>query len=460
MTRTFQWVALMLVGAVAATGCAATWDRGPRHIGYDEISSFYDDLAPYGTWVDLPAYGAVWCPDGLSSSWQPYTVGYWVSTDDGWFWVSEDPWGSVPYHYGRWAFDGEYGWVWVPGDVWAPAWVAWRYGSGWVGWAPLPPDIPWQVNVGIEFYGSDLDRHIDTHYWSFTNAQDFGTQRKRVRVERSSDKNFLLKQTRNVTRYAAGPRPVEEGMRPDLIRETSGKKVERYRIVDAKKPVSKQGLEIRGRQVEVFRPSVDASDLARARERARVATQRKSPEPDPRGIERSGRKQENSGEPEDRVARPRVIRPLSPTAKERDLGEVAPEPDRRQNVGAQARNEIKAQEKRVVDAGERQVATRREEIDATARGREEAARQREDAARTREDAARTREEAVRQREEDPRHRERNAQDGERNSPNRDRSVRESEVRAREKTTPPAEPRERRENAPEGKSSSKGRTRGG
>ncbi|MCY1060360.1 hypothetical protein OV142_35060 [Nannocystis sp. SCPEA4] len=29
--------------------------------------------------------------------------------------------------------------MWVPGEVWAPAWVDWRWGGGYVAWAPLPP---------------------------------------------------------------------------------------------------------------------------------------------------------------------------------------------------------------------------------------------------------------------------------------------------------------------------------
>jgi hypothetical protein len=464
MARRAQWVALLLAGAISATGCAATWEQVPQHTGYDDVSYFYDDLAPYGTWVDVAPYGAVWCPEGLSSAWQPYTIGYWVATDDGWLWASEDPWGGVPYHYGRWAFDDFYGWVWVPGDIWAPSWVAWRYGSGWVGWAPLPPDVSWYANVGIRFSGNDLDRHIDTRYWSFTKAEDFGTHRKRVRVERSEDKTVFLKQTRNVTQYAAGPRPVEEGMRPDLIREIREKKIERYRIVDAAKPVSKQGIEIRGRQVEVFRPRVDVGELVRERDRVRAATQRKNPDPEPRAIERAGRKQENPGEPELRIAKPRVIPPQPPTEKERKLGDVALEPSRRQKSEAQARNEIKEQDKRVVDAGGRQVATRREEIDATARGREEAARQREEArnregiARQRAEAARQAEADTKQREQVARTRERNVQDGEKDPPNRNR-VEDREDRVREKSDPPAEPRERRANAPEGRGSSKARTRG-
>ena len=84
------------------------------------------------------------CRPACRADWRPYEYGHWVYTDEwGWYWVSddeEDDWGWVTYHYGRWAFDRGLGWFWVPGDEWAPAWVDWRYGDDYVGWAPLPPD--------------------------------------------------------------------------------------------------------------------------------------------------------------------------------------------------------------------------------------------------------------------------------------------------------------------------------
>ena len=70
--------------------------------------------------------------------------GRWVYTEEwGWYWVSDEEeadWGWVAFHYGRWAHDRRLGWFWVPGDEWAPAWVDWRRGDDYVGWAPLPPD--------------------------------------------------------------------------------------------------------------------------------------------------------------------------------------------------------------------------------------------------------------------------------------------------------------------------------
>ena len=75
-----------------------------------------------------------------SENWRPYTVGHWVYTDEyGWYWHSYEPFAWAVYHYGRWGYDPSYGWFWVPGDTWAPAWVEWRYGDRYVGWAPAGP---------------------------------------------------------------------------------------------------------------------------------------------------------------------------------------------------------------------------------------------------------------------------------------------------------------------------------
>ncbi len=100
---------------------------------------FYEPLGQYGHWVDVAPYGQCWYPAYVSSSWQPYANGYWLWTDGGWYWVSDEQWAWACYHYGRWAYDSYYGWLWIPETEWAPAWVSWREGDGYIGWAPLPP---------------------------------------------------------------------------------------------------------------------------------------------------------------------------------------------------------------------------------------------------------------------------------------------------------------------------------
>ena len=108
-------------------------------LGIRETSDFRGPLAAYGNWVQTDSYGVCWYPAYVDSSWRPYTNGSWQWTDDGWYWASDEPWAWATYHYGRWVYDSYYGWLWTPGTQWAPAWVSWREGDDYVGWAPLPP---------------------------------------------------------------------------------------------------------------------------------------------------------------------------------------------------------------------------------------------------------------------------------------------------------------------------------
>ncbi len=141
---------------------------------------FYNELAPYGDWVQTADYGYVWQPVGVGVGWQPYTVGQWVYTDDGWAWVSQESWGWATYHYGRWTNLRGRGWCWVPGYEWAPAWVSWRSGGGYVGWAPLPPEVVWQpsvgisVGIGISFgVGPSFYRFCPDRYFGYGNVGNF-----------------------------------------------------------------------------------------------------------------------------------------------------------------------------------------------------------------------------------------------------------------------------------------------
>ena len=105
-------------------------------------ADFYDALNPYGQWVDVPGAGEVWqpSPEVVGQEFQPYSSGgHWVNTDYGWSFDSDYEWGWATFHYGRWLWHNDYGWCWRPARVWGPAWVDWRYGGGYVGWAPLPP---------------------------------------------------------------------------------------------------------------------------------------------------------------------------------------------------------------------------------------------------------------------------------------------------------------------------------
>jgi hypothetical protein len=120
------------------------------------VNYFYDQLSPYGSWVDVDGYGRCWRPSVavVNAGWRPYCDnGYWVNTDCGWYWRSYYSWGWAPFHYGRWCSTPRFGWVWLPDSTWGPAWVAWREHDRYCGWAPLPPYAHWRPGVGIVWTG-------------------------------------------------------------------------------------------------------------------------------------------------------------------------------------------------------------------------------------------------------------------------------------------------------------------
>lgn len=120
------------------------------------IQVFYNALRPHGRWMRHSSYGDIWIPR-VGRNFHPYaTNGYWVMTNYGNTWVSDFSWGWAPFHYGRWFYDDYYGWAWIPGYEWAPAWVTWRTGGGYYGWAPMGPRMG--INIHI---------NLPINYWVF-----------------------------------------------------------------------------------------------------------------------------------------------------------------------------------------------------------------------------------------------------------------------------------------------------
>ncbi|MCX7984169.1 MAG: hypothetical protein N3A63_04640 [Bacteroidetes bacterium] len=102
-------------------------------------TTFRVALQPYGQWIVLPGEHIVWKPILVHRGWRPYTEGRWIWTHWGWYWESDEPFGWIVYHYGRWYFDPIHGWIWIPDTEWGPAWVEWRVYGDFIGWAPLQP---------------------------------------------------------------------------------------------------------------------------------------------------------------------------------------------------------------------------------------------------------------------------------------------------------------------------------
>ena len=150
------WMRIIAFVVVSVLSIATT--QAQR--GVVSLQVFYDELQPYGTWMDHGQYGYVWIPR-VDRGFVPYaTNGYWINTEYGNTWVSDYDWGWAPFHYGRWFFDDFHGWMWVPDTTWGPAWVAWRSGGGYYGWAPLMPGFGIHLSMG--YYN-----RIPHRYWSF-----------------------------------------------------------------------------------------------------------------------------------------------------------------------------------------------------------------------------------------------------------------------------------------------------
>jgi hypothetical protein len=190
-------------------------------------AEFQSALEPYGEWRRDARWGEVWVPEQRPRGWQPYSVGHWVYTDDwGWFWVSDNDeadWGWVTYHYGRWIFERRTGWIWIPGDEWAPAWVDWRRGDNYVGWAALAPDDVM------------YDYDADAAYWIFVEPRYMAAPSMRSYYLPPQRVSVVLRATVLVNRSfsvsRSGPRiAVNPGISPALIAAASHSAVPTFRV--------------------------------------------------------------------------------------------------------------------------------------------------------------------------------------------------------------------------------------
>ncbi len=167
------------------------------------VDFFYNNLSG-GNWIEVGDYGYGWQPDIAvsDSNWRPYSDGYWAYTDVGWTWVSYEDFGWATYHYGRWSRVADYGWVWFPGNdlEWGPAWVSWRTGGDYIGWAPLPPRGPGIAYAGVSI-GSQVDVEFDIGpaYYNFVDVRYIGEPVLRDRIFAPSQNVTYINQTVNVT---------------------------------------------------------------------------------------------------------------------------------------------------------------------------------------------------------------------------------------------------------------------
>jgi uncharacterized protein DUF6600 len=225
------------------------------------FNMFFDALAPYGSWISMPDYGYAWQPTDVGRDWRPYTNGQWVWTDDGWTWVSYEPAGWATYHYGRWMFTDDYGWVWIPGTTWAPAWVTWYTGPDYIGWAPLPPDNNFFLEVGTGPIGFSYNARPS--YCVFVPSNSFLYSNINSVAVPLSQNVTIIRNTTNINNITVvNNRVINNGPSVGIVERATGVKVQKVNIVDRNidtHEVVKNGVNVNKLErnnLYVFRPNV------------------------------------------------------------------------------------------------------------------------------------------------------------------------------------------------------------
>jgi len=223
---------------------AQTNRAGAQVYGSINFNTFYNELSPYGRWINDLDYGQVWIAD--EPGFEPYyNNGHWVYTSYGWTWVSDYRWGWAPFHYGRWTYLPAWGeWAWVPGYEWGPAWVGWCQNDGYYGWAPLGP------GMGLNFTFNTIPRN----YWRFVQQQyiTVPTVRNHIirpgRDQRVFQNAVLINNTQvnNNVRYEAGPQR-------EAVERVTRRKIE-PRQVDF--TAADENTRVEKRAVRMYRPEM------------------------------------------------------------------------------------------------------------------------------------------------------------------------------------------------------------
>src|SRR6266481_5159001 len=247
----------LIFAAVCAFALTASQSRADVSVNF-----FYDNLNG-GNWYQVADYGYVWQPDAATNAdWRPYTDGYWAYTDVGWTWVSYEDFGWATYHYGRWVRLADYGWVWKPGYEWGPAWVSWRTGGNYIGWAPLPPETE------TVYESRPLTGHLDVEFdigpanYNFCDVRYVGEPVLRSRIVDVSQNVTYINQTVNVTNITYKNKTVYN-YGPDLnvVNQYSSRpiqklKLERQANVDVTAAAKSGGLmKVQGNSLMVGAPT-------------------------------------------------------------------------------------------------------------------------------------------------------------------------------------------------------------
>ena len=221
----------------------------------DHFGFFYSNLSPHGEWIEFNGGVHVWRPFNLPRQWRPYSLGRWEWTNEGWYWISDEPFGWIVYHYGRWFYDDFYGWVWMPDDVWAPSWVEWRSNDDCIGWAPLPPYAIFDFSLGLHY---SQHWRAPEHYWSFVRYDRFSHNFRQDDFLSKNDVHRVFGNTRAAERFEIEhDHVINRGIAPDEISRRGNIRIEQRMISERQVP-GEQYARLQESRIEVYRPSMSA----------------------------------------------------------------------------------------------------------------------------------------------------------------------------------------------------------
>jgi hypothetical protein len=252
----------------------------------------------------------------------------------GWTWVSNEPYGWATYHYGRWDRDPRFGWIWIPGTIWGPAWVSWQSGGGYIGWAPLPPAIGFEVGVGIRLGGFNLSIGIRPENYSFVPERSFLEPRLSGYYLPPARNITIINNTTNITNYTyIDNRVINRGIDTQHIEQVTGRRIQQMRVTEARQ---KARTEVSGTEVRIYRPERQKLDAVRVGPRANAGLHAETPP----AVQKRDQPQADRRDAPDYQVAPRT-RPV-PKADVRKL-------DQQDQREKQALERYQAQEKQKID---------------------------------------------------------------------------------------------------------------
>ncbi|MFM2081699.1 MAG: hypothetical protein RL380_390 [Verrucomicrobiota bacterium] len=174
------------------------------------VNYFYENLSPYGSWIEVEEYGRCWQPAVVvqQPGWRPYCDrGHWSYTSRGWYWESDYSWGAT-FHYGRWFHHARRGWCWIPDTNWGPAWVSWRDSSDYCGWAPLPPTACYRPGVGFTYRNENVSVSfgfgLGADCYTFVPRNRFGNGRPQSHALPVAQNSQVINNTTVINNYVTG----------------------------------------------------------------------------------------------------------------------------------------------------------------------------------------------------------------------------------------------------------------